>query len=59
MGLAALDYAFGVDTLPVSPGKHFAERLMIVGGGPAANAAVTVVALGGHDSLRSGVSATM
>ena len=51
VGTATVDYAFAVESLPVSPGKHFAERLEIVGGGPAANAAVTVVSLGGTAAL--------
>ena len=51
VGLAVVDYAFGLPEIPVTHGKHFAERLEIVGGGPAANAAVTVVSLGGVASF--------
>jgi sulfofructose kinase len=47
-GLAVLDFVFGVETGPARGRKVFAASLTEVGGGPAANAAVTVAALGGH-----------
>ncbi|MDX1690913.1 MAG: PfkB family carbohydrate kinase [Acidimicrobiia bacterium] len=47
VGLAVADYVFGVDETPGAPGKHFARSYTEVGGGPAANAAVTVASLGG------------
>ncbi|MFV9672701.1 MAG: PfkB family carbohydrate kinase, partial [Acidimicrobiia bacterium] len=47
VGLAVLDLVFGVETGPDRGRKVFASSLTEVGGGPAANAAVTVAALGG------------
>lgn len=47
VGLAVLDVVFEVCTLPSGPGKNFARGLRHVGGGPAANGAVTVARLGG------------
>jgi sugar/nucleoside kinase (ribokinase family) len=47
-GLAVLDFVFGVETGPTRGRNVFAASLSDVGGGPAANAAVTVAALGGH-----------
>jgi len=47
VGLAVLDVVFEVATLPSGPGKNFARGLRHVGGGPAANGAVTVARLGG------------
>ncbi len=47
VGLAVLDLVFEVPTLPSGPGKNFARDLRHVGGGPAANGAVTVARLGG------------
>ncbi|MEN8113810.1 MAG: PfkB family carbohydrate kinase [Actinomycetota bacterium] len=47
VGLAVLDYVFSVPTHPERGRKTFATSLTEVGGGPAANAAVTVAALGG------------
>jgi len=46
-GLAVLDFVFGVDRRPDRGRKVFASSLTEVGGGPAANAAVTIAALGG------------
>jgi sulfofructose kinase len=51
VGMAVLDLVFATAELPRGPGKHFATELREVGGGPAANAAVTVVALGGNAKL--------
>jgi sulfofructose kinase len=48
VGIAALDLVFTVDEIPSCPGKHFATGFREVGGGVAANAAVTVAALGGR-----------
>jgi sulfofructose kinase len=48
VGLAVLDTVFDVPTLPSTAGKHFARGLRYVGGGPAANGAVTVARLGGR-----------
>ncbi len=48
VGLAVLDLVFGVDKRPDRGRKVFASSLTEVGGGPAANAAVTVAALGGN-----------
>ncbi len=50
-GLAVLDLVFEVDTFPTAAGKHFARSLHQVGGGPAANGAVTVARLGGMASF--------
>jgi sulfofructose kinase len=47
VGLAVADFVFGMESAPNRPGKHFAGSFTRVGGGPAANAAVTVAALGG------------
>lgn len=47
VGLAVLDLVFGVEKRPDRGRKVFASSLTEVGGGPAANAAVTVAALGG------------
>lgn len=46
VGLAVRDLVFAVPHLPQGPGKHFADAHTEIGGGPAANAAVTVSALG-------------
>ena len=43
-----LDLVFAVNEIPGTPGKHFATGFREVGGGVAANAAVTVAALGGR-----------
>lgn len=47
IGLAVVDLVLTVDRLPTGPGKHFASSARLVGGGPAATAAVTAVRLGG------------
>lgn len=51
VGLAVLDLVFQVETFPTAAGKHFASGLHQVGGGPAANGAVTVARLGGQASF--------
>ncbi len=55
VGTAVVDTIFAVDRLPLAPGKNFARSVMQVGGGVAANAAVTVAALGGEGVLWSRV----
>jgi sulfofructose kinase len=47
VGLAVLDLVMTVDALPRDARKHFADSAAVTGGGPAANAAVTVARLGG------------
>ena len=46
VGHACYDLVFGVDHHPDADEKTFAEKLISCGGGPAANAAVTVSRLG-------------
>lgn len=46
-----MDLVFEVDVLPASPTKHFASSYREIGGGPAANAAVTIARLGGDAHL--------
>ena len=46
-GAAVQDFVLTVDRLPQGDGKTFAHSARVVGGGPAATAAATVVALGG------------
>ncbi len=48
VGIAVLDLVFRVDRFPDAPGKYRAIERREVGGGVAANAAVTVAALGGR-----------
>lgn len=48
IGLAVHDVIFTVDALPTGSGKTHAARLQDAGGGPAANAATAVAALGGR-----------
>jgi sulfofructose kinase len=47
VGLAVQDIVMAVAPLPEGPGKRFATDRIEVGGGPAANAAATIVSLGG------------
>lgn len=47
LGIATLDHIFGVHSLPTEEGKFSATGYLAVGGGVAANAAVTVARLGG------------
>jgi sulfofructose kinase len=51
VGIAVLDQVYTVDRLPDEAGKHFARGYAEVGGGPAANAAVTAARLGGRAAL--------
>lgn len=51
VGLAVVDAVLAVDRLPNRPGKHFAGNGCLVGGGPAATAAVAVARLGGTARL--------
>ncbi|MDJ0630055.1 MAG: PfkB family carbohydrate kinase [Rhodobacter sp.] len=51
LGMAVVDFVFAVDTLPDRPQKYRADRADIVGGGPAASAAVAISRLGGHAAL--------
>lgn len=46
LGIATLDYVYGVDTIPSRPEKHRARDLVVVGGGCAGNASVGVARLG-------------
>lgn len=47
VGIAVLDYVYGVDRLPTEGAKYRSSKLEVVGGGIAANAAVAVARLGG------------
>ncbi|MXQ13393.1 PfkB family carbohydrate kinase [Microvirga makkahensis] len=51
VGVAVLDNMFAIDHFPAEPTKVFAQDFRQVGGGPAANAAVTIARLGGDVSL--------
>jgi len=51
LGIAVQDMVFAVDDLPTGGGKVLASDLVEVGGGVAANAAVTVACLGGRAAL--------
>ena len=51
VGIAVMDLVFEVDVLPDGPTKHFASSYREIGGGPAANAAVTIARLGGDAHL--------
>lgn len=46
-GIATLDHVVRVDSLPIDDGKYSATGYLAIGGGVAANAAVTVARLGG------------
>jgi len=48
VGLAVLDLVFGVETRPDRGRKTFADSMTLIGGGPAANAAVAVAYLDGN-----------
>lgn len=50
-GIVTLDHIFRVDSLPTEEGKYSATGHLEVGGGVAANAAATVVQLGGAASF--------
>jgi sugar/nucleoside kinase (ribokinase family) len=47
VGLAVLDLVFSVDVRPDRGRKTFADSMTVIGGGPAANAAVAVTRLNG------------
>lgn len=47
LGIAALDYVYGVETMPTAGQKYRARDLAMVGGGCAGNASVAVSRLGG------------
>ncbi len=51
LGMASVDFVFGVQTLPREAQKYRAETADIVGGGIAANAAVAIARLGGRAVL--------
>ena len=51
IGIATLDLVFRVESYPTGPGKYRSHGRDEVGGGVAANAAVTVAALGGEASF--------
>lgn len=51
VGVAVLDNMFAINHFPAEPTKVFARDFQQVGGGPAANAAVTIARLGGEVSL--------
>ncbi len=55
VGHSVEDHIFHVKNMPTTPTKHQANGLSIVGGGPAANAAVTIARLGGKALLASRV----
>ncbi len=50
-GVAVIDFVFQVDEMPRRPEKYRARGAEIIGGGGAANAAVTVARLGGDAML--------
>lgn len=54
-GLATVDLVQRVDAIPEPGEKARADSVELVAGGPAANAAVTVAALGGHATLLTGL----
>ncbi len=51
VGHAVEDHIFRVDTLPAQAKKYQAKGFEVIGGGPAANAAVAIARLGGHAYL--------
>ena len=51
LGMATVDFVFSVPSLPSTAEKHLASDAKVVGGGPAANAAVAVARLGGQPTL--------
>ncbi|MBT8408851.1 MAG: sugar kinase [Alphaproteobacteria bacterium] len=51
LGMAVVDFVFGVQTFPDEPRKYRADTAKIVGGGIAANSAVAIARLGGTPSL--------
>jgi sulfofructose kinase len=57
VGNAVLDYVFRLDHFPRRAEKYRANALAVVGGGVAANAAVTVARLGGKSALAARIGA--
>ncbi|MFT7137435.1 MAG: sulfofructose kinase [Akkermansiaceae bacterium] len=51
LGMAAVDFVFSVPAMPRTAEKYLARDAKVVGGGPAANAAVAVARLGGTPEL--------
>lgn len=51
VGMAVVDFVFAIDVLPQAAEKYRAKDAQIVGGGPAANAAVGIARLGGKAKL--------
>ncbi|NDR57013.1 PfkB family carbohydrate kinase [Aliiruegeria sabulilitoris] len=51
LGMAAVDFVLSMDVFPSEPTKYRAKAADIVGGGPAANAAVAIARLGGSPSF--------
>ncbi len=51
LGMAAVDFVLSVPEFPTEATKYRAEAAEIVGGGPAANAAVAIARLGGTATL--------
>jgi sulfofructose kinase len=51
IGVAVQDNIFAIERFPAEPTKTFAKEFCQVGGGPAANGAVTVARLGGTATL--------
>ena len=52
-GVSVIDFIFQLDVIPKTYEKFRANNAFITGGGPAANAAVTVARLGGSATLAS------
>lgn len=59
IGIAVVDFVFGLDAIPDRPVKYFANDADVIGGGMAANAAVAIARLGGvaHLGTRLGEDA--
>ena len=55
VGLTTLDMVYAIEGPPVQNTKHVVSRVETFAGGPAANAAVTFVALGGRAVLTSAI----
>ncbi|SDJ97916.1 PfkB family carbohydrate kinase [Aliiruegeria lutimaris] len=51
LGMAAVDFVLSMDAFPTDAAKYRAKAADIVGGGPAANAAVAIARLGGEPSF--------
>jgi len=51
IGLTVLDFLYPVEKYPKENSKNFTQNVMMLTGGPAANAAVTFSALGGEATL--------